>query len=248
MRRAMAFLTPVGGAATPSARALVWFPVVGALIGLAVGGVWSVGGRLWPPAVAAALALAADLALTGIYTTQGRGGTAFIRQNVFTGTGTSSQVTDILPGGFGDAFDQMFHFGYPIYGFGLRLRLPIKNRAASADMADAIVSKRRDALTVRGTEQQIRLDVLNAINQLESSKTSVDLAIKSRDFAKLALEAENKKYELGTSQIQFVLTAQNNLVVAESNVVSQSLGYRRNALTLLRVTGDLLEERGVAIK
>jgi outer membrane protein TolC len=157
-------------------------------------------------------------------------------------------VTEILPGGFGDSFSQMFGFGYPIYGFGLRLRLPIKNRQASADMADAIVNKKRDALQVRSVEQQVRLDVLNAINQVESSKATVDLAIKSRDFAKLALEAENKKYELGTSQIQFVLTAQNNLVNAESTVVVQSVGYRRNMLNLLRATGELLEERGVAIK
>ena len=193
-------------------------------------------------------ALKPDLSLTGIYTTQGRGGTAFVKQNVFTGTGTSSTVTEILPGGFGDSFSQMFGFGYPIYGFGLRLRLPIRNRQAAADMADAVINKKRDALQVRSVEQQIRLDVLNAVNQVESSKTAVDLAIKSRDFAKLALEAENKKYELGTSQIQFVLTAQNNLVNAESAVVVQSVGYRRNVLSLLRATGELLEERGVAIK
>jgi len=89
---------------------------------------------------------------------------------------------------------------------------------------------------------------LNAVNQVESSKTAVELAIKSRDFAKLALEAENKKYELGTSQIQFVITAQANLNRAESRVVTESVQYRRNALRLLQVTGDLLEERGVAIK
>lgn len=60
------FLTPLGGAAAPSARALVWFPVVGALVGLGVGGVWSYGARLWPLALAAALAVVADLALTGM--------------------------------------------------------------------------------------------------------------------------------------------------------------------------------------
>jgi adenosylcobinamide-GDP ribazoletransferase len=43
-----------------------WFPVVGAGIGAVVGCVWWSADRLWPPAVAAALALAADLALTGM--------------------------------------------------------------------------------------------------------------------------------------------------------------------------------------
>jgi outer membrane protein TolC len=187
-----------------------------------------------------------DLSLTGIYTAQGRGGTAYVRQNVFNDVGGRSTVTQIIPGGFGDSLDQLFGFGYPVYGFGLRLRLPIKNRQASADMADALINKKRDALQARSAEQQIRLEVLQAVNQVESSKTSVDLAVKSRDFAKLRLDAENKKYELGTSQIFLVLQAQNDLINAESNVVVQSLAYRRNILALLRTTGELLQERGVA--
>ena len=66
MRRAIAFLTPLGGAAAPDARTLSWFPVAGALIGGAVGGIWWLADRAWPVAVAAALALAADLVLTGM--------------------------------------------------------------------------------------------------------------------------------------------------------------------------------------
>lgn len=66
MRRAIAFLTPVGGAAAPSPAAVAWFPVVGVLVGAAVGAVWWGAAQVWPPAVAAAVALAADLALTGL--------------------------------------------------------------------------------------------------------------------------------------------------------------------------------------
>jgi adenosylcobinamide-GDP ribazoletransferase len=66
MRRALAFLTPLGGAAAPSPRALAWFPAVGAALGLALGGAWWVAARVWPPAVAAAVVVVADLALTGM--------------------------------------------------------------------------------------------------------------------------------------------------------------------------------------
>src|SRR5438270_6425182 len=65
-RQALAFLTPVGGAAVPSPEALPWFPVVGGGIGAALGGVWWIAGELWPPLVAAAVVVAADLALTGL--------------------------------------------------------------------------------------------------------------------------------------------------------------------------------------
>jgi adenosylcobinamide-GDP ribazoletransferase len=66
LRSASSFLTALGGAAEPSPEALWWFPVVGALCGLAVGGVWWLAGRAWPPAIAAAIAVVADLAVTGM--------------------------------------------------------------------------------------------------------------------------------------------------------------------------------------
>jgi len=65
-RQALSFLTPLGGAATPSPRAFRWFPLVGAAIGAALGGIWWLAGEVWPPAVAAAVVVAADLALTGL--------------------------------------------------------------------------------------------------------------------------------------------------------------------------------------
>lgn len=66
MRRALSFLTPMGGAVAPSPAALAWFPVVGAMLGLVLGGVWWVADRLWAAPVAAAVVVAADLALTGM--------------------------------------------------------------------------------------------------------------------------------------------------------------------------------------
>lgn len=66
MRAALGFLTIVGGAAAPDRRAPAWFAPVGALVGLAVGGVWWGAAELWPPLLAAVLAVGADMALTGM--------------------------------------------------------------------------------------------------------------------------------------------------------------------------------------
>lgn len=65
MLRAVAFLTPFGRAGVPTSRTLDALPPVGALIGLAVGGVWWAADRLWAAPVAAALTVAADAAFTG---------------------------------------------------------------------------------------------------------------------------------------------------------------------------------------
>lgn len=66
MRRALSFLTPIGGATRPSGSALLWFPVVGALLGLALGGIWLGSAKVWNAPVAAAVVVAADLGLTGL--------------------------------------------------------------------------------------------------------------------------------------------------------------------------------------
>lgn len=71
MRRAFAFLTVIGSgrarrAAPPTPGTLRWFPLVGASIGAVVGATWWGAGRLWPPLVAAGLAVTADLVLTGL--------------------------------------------------------------------------------------------------------------------------------------------------------------------------------------
>lgn len=66
MLSALGFLTILGGARTPDRSTFRWFPVVGALIGALLAGVWVVADELWSPAIAAVLVVAADLAITGL--------------------------------------------------------------------------------------------------------------------------------------------------------------------------------------
>ncbi len=66
MRAALGFLTIVGRSAIPDGRATRWFPLVGGLLGAVVGVIWWGAAHAWSPGVAAALALGADAALTGL--------------------------------------------------------------------------------------------------------------------------------------------------------------------------------------
>jgi adenosylcobinamide-GDP ribazoletransferase len=63
---ALAFLTVFGRGQAPSPRQQPWFPIVGALVGSIVGLVWWGASQWWPTPVAAALAVAADLLITGM--------------------------------------------------------------------------------------------------------------------------------------------------------------------------------------
>jgi len=66
MRRAFSFLTVLGRGTAPDGATLRWFPVVGLVLGAAVGGVWWGADRVLPPLVAAGVVVLVDLALTGM--------------------------------------------------------------------------------------------------------------------------------------------------------------------------------------
>jgi outer membrane protein TolC len=179
-----------------------------------------------------------DLRLTGQYGSFGR--------NAY--TGVNGDRVALLDGGFSNSLGQLFGFTYPVYGFGLTLSLPLRDRRASADYADAVVNKRLETLRVRTQEQQARLEVLNAISQVEQSRASIDLAKVALELAEQRAAAEQKKFDLGTTVMFFVLDAQTALAQAQSALVNQTVNYRRNLTNLMRVTGDLLTERGIQIQ
>jgi outer membrane protein TolC len=174
--------------------------------------------------------------LTGQYASAGRGG--ILRR---------SGVAPV-EGGLGDSLGQLFGFGFPTYGFGLQMNLPLRDRRASADYADAVVNKRLDMLRLRTQEQATRLEVLNAVSQVEQSRASIELAKVALDLAQKRADAEQKRFELGTVTMFFVLNAQTALSQATSALVNQTVNYRRNLTALGRVSGDLLTERGITIQ
>ena len=189
-------------------------------------------------------ALRPDLSLTAQYGSSGLGGIFYPRTNLIDPT---QRVIPIV-GGLSDALGGVFGFSNPVYGFGLTLRLPIRDRRASADLADALVQKKLDALRQRTVEENIRLQVLTAVNQIENSKESVKIAKVARDLAQKRVEADQKRYELGTTTLFFVLASQNDFTLAEANLVTQYINYRRNQTNLLQRTGQLLEDRGIVVR
>jgi outer membrane protein len=187
-----------------------------------------------------------NLNFTAGYTTNGLGGLFDPNRTSLLGGGAG--LLPLVPGGVSDALGQMFGFNYPTYTAGVTLQLPVRSRAASATMANAVVQKRSDSLTVRTQQQTIRLNVLNAVTGLEGAKEQLKLAVTQADFAKKNEEAEEEKYRLGTETNQNVVFAQRDLATAQLGVVNAQINLRRSVLTLLTQTGELLDERGIVVK
>ena len=103
-----------------------------------------------------------DVSLSVFYASNGRGGVQI--------DNSGGVPVVVSRGGFLDSLDQLGSFNFPTYGVSLDLRLPLRNRAASAELGAALLTKKNDLYVLRRQRQIIDQDVRNAVHQLEQSK------------------------------------------------------------------------------
>jgi outer membrane protein len=173
-----------------------------------------------------------QLDLTGLYASNGLGGAGFNGQ----GQPISSSWVS-----------QMFSFSYPTYEAQLTLSLPLKNRAAKAEMGTALVGRHNDLYRQRQVREQVTLDVSNAVHQLEQAKLSIVAGKEALDLAKKTMAAEQRKYELGSGTIFLVLEAQTEVATAEQSLLQSEVGYQLAVAAIDHATGELLEPYHVQI-
>src|SRR5579871_4890621 len=142
---------------------------------------------------------------------------------------------------------QVFGFNYPTYEAQVTLSLPLKNRAAKAEMGTALVSRRNDLYSQRQVQEQVTLDIRNAIHQLEQAKLGIAASKEALDLSQKTMSAEQRKYELGSSTIFLVLEAQTELATAQLNLLQAQIGYQMAVAAVDHATGELLEPYHVQI-
>ena len=179
-----------------------------------------------------------DLRLTGQYSTNGLGGNEY---------STATPPVLISAGGIGDSLNQLFNFKYPTYGAILSLTLPVKNHGAEADLGDARANRNRDQYQQEKTRQTITLQVTNAVHLLEEAKLSLEAAKIAVDLAEKTLQAEERKYTLGSSTVFFVLDAQTQLAQAEFSLAQAQTDYQSAVASVDDATGMLLEHHRIEI-
>jgi len=150
-------------------------------------------------------------------------------------------------GGLSTSLNQIFNFGFPGYGASLTLNLPIKNRAAQADMGTALVSRHRDLYSAQQAREQITQEVSNAVYQIEQAKLSIVAAKTALDLAQKTLTAEQRKAQLGAENVFFQLDAQTRVANAEATLLSSEVDYQTAVAALHNATGSLLQEYDVQI-
>ena len=156
-------------------------------------------------------------------------------------------VTPFFVGGYGNVLSQVFGRNFPDYNIGFQLNIPLRNRAAQADMLLDQLTVRQREISIQQLENQVRVDVQNALIALQQSRATYLAANKTRVFREQTLDAEQKKYALGASTIFNVILVQRDLAQAQSAEVNALSAYSRARVQMDTATGQTLNNNNISV-
>jgi len=148
-------------------------------------------------------------------------------------------------GGYGTVLAQLFGRNFPTYSVGLSLTIPLRNRAAQANLATASVNLRQNQLLLQRQINQIRVDVQNAITAVNQARTQYEAAVKGRVLQEQTLDADQKKLALGATTVYQVIQDQRDLTTAAAAEVTAQATYAGARVQLDVATGSTLANNNV---
>jgi outer membrane protein len=148
---------------------------------------------------------------------------------------------------YGATLNQLVNSTAPDKGVGLQLNIPIRNRAAQATQIRSELEYQQSQMRLQQIENQISIEIRNAQFGVEQNRASVASAQAAVDYARQSLDAEQKKYQFGTSTTTLVLQNRSALATAESTLMSAMAAYEKSRVELDRAVGVTLDHAGINI-
>ncbi|MGA8764789.1 MAG: TolC family protein [Candidatus Sulfotelmatobacter sp.] len=149
--------------------------------------------------------------------------------------------------GFGGTLNQLINSTAPDKGVGVQLNIPLRNRAAQAVQIRSELEYRQAQMRLQQIENQVGIEIRNAQYAVQQNRASVDSARAAVELGRQSLDAEQKKYQFGTSTTTLVLQNQSQLATSESTLVNAMVAYEKARVELDRATGQLLDHSGISI-
>jgi len=136
---------------------------------------------------------------------------------------------------------------YNNWNVGLTLSLPLSNFTTRAAYARSKVELSQSLTKLKNLEQQISLEVRNAVRDIETNAKTVQAYRLAREFAKQRLEAEEKKLNVGLTTNYFVLQYQEELAKQSSMELKAIVEYNLAWARLEKAIGTSLERRNIKL-
>jgi outer membrane protein TolC len=150
-------------------------------------------------------------------------------------------------GGLGTAAGQTFGFSYPNWSVAVNVQLPILNRAAKANAAQADVAGRRLQAQMKQQQQAIMVEVANAYETVRLQLSALDVARKTRELSQQQLDGETQRFEAGFTTHFEVLRYQRDLDDARLRELRATVDYEIALAALRKAIDTLADESDLVI-
>jgi len=160
---------------------------------------------------------------------------------------TSDRYKPSLQGGLPTYYKTLFSDPGTTWNVGFTINVPLRDRSLEATLAQQEISKRDNLMRRRQQEQNIQVDVLNALQALETARRQVDAAAVALRTQRAQYEAEVKRNEAGLSQNYRVLEVEQQLSSQEYSQLTALINYKQAVTTLQRTMFNLLEASDFSI-
>jgi outer membrane protein len=152
-----------------------------------------------------------------------------------------------LDGAMRPTFASVFNDNFPNLSYGVTLGLPIRNRAAQADAARALLEQGRFQVKMQDAKNQAVWDVNKAVSAVTQARDSLDAALKLVKLAHQVVEMQQKKFTEALATAEEVITEQQNLSIAEGHVIRARATYAKALIQYEEATGTLLDRHHIAL-
>ena len=183
-----------------------------------------------------------QLDVVGSLAFNGIGGTQLIRE------GFAGEPSQIIPGGYGDAIDQVFGRDFRDWSIGLNISYPLGNSRAEAQHAQNQVSARQQRALINSNEILIAQEVRRAARAVTTNRKRIDATRVARELAQRRLEAEQKKFEVGMSTSFLIVQAQRDLSQAAANDLRALIDFVKAIVAFERAKGTILDDSNIGIR
>jgi len=151
-------------------------------------------------------------------------------------------------GGYGNLLKQIFGRDYPNYSAGFSLNIPFRNRVAQADYVADQLQLRQSQLQYQKEVSQVRVDVKNAVIEVQQARARYETAVATRSLAQQTLEAEQNRFRFGESTIATVVQAQRDLASDQSAEVQAMANYTHAKVAFDEAVGQTLDVNGISME
>lgn len=129
----------------------------------------------------------------------------------------------------------------------LNLSVPLNDMPRQQGLVNAQVQLVQQKIALAETKRELRIQVINAIQNLKFQQEQIIQAQQAVDYAQRSLDVEKIKLRFGRSTVFTVTQLQNTLINSKLSLISQQITYINTLATFEQLIGVTLDKYGLKI-